>query len=327
MGVQFEPKTRLPWPGAESKTPAVARPKPMTSIAAPGKPPRDQVIFSSRQPSLKSDAEKLAATEREALALFSENRTSADLLHAAERKFHREPHADGKIHELLIFDGNQKGMGWVNQICKDFGVGGSLITPDSLLYGDEAACDRPEFKSFKPSRAHDYYVNVIMPQLYSEGKLGIYVRKGANRGRLMHELFHALQFKNGLPFATDWETDEAALIVRDRHTEPVWPFSRSCYTAPYGQALKFLYNWMLAVPMALAKRCFAGKKTPPEEGGNRKATIGEALRLNMQREKEVCRFLMRHGSALKLSLLDRVQSLGYYFLEIKLQELLSYRYD
>lgn len=305
-GERMQPVFATITPYGHSTT--VQRPAPTRAPLRMASVGKDRVFFGADP---LSDVEKLAKTRQEAHALFSQHQTRASLIAALPSVF-----GDG----LAVFDGNQPGNEWVNEVCKAYGNAGFFQPPDSLLYGEDPA--RPVEFADEQGKFPDVYTKTILPELYAQQKPAIYIAKDADTSILMHEVFHALQFKNGLAFSTTPEADEIAKQFRNRFNAPI---SAIPWLDRYVlQPVKLLCHWMVSVPMTLLGQALQKTRQPESTSP---PTPGEALRVEMAREKEVDKFLICYGNDFGLSLWDRFKHLEHYLFQSMLLHLLSRKLD
>jgi hypothetical protein len=161
------------------------------------------------------------------------------------------------------------------------------------------------------------YVSDVLPQLEQEKKLAIFLSKGANTKVLQHEVYHVLQFLNGLPFATTLAADEAATQYRNQHNQA--PAGLLGEVVKLG---KTAYAYGIELPLLGLKRLLYRKLKHPSE--QHEVTPGEALRVMMNREKEVDRFFV-WGPDVSFS--QRLAHMLHFVFQSQLQYLRSYKLD
>lgn len=285
------------------------------STAATG----DVVRFGAKP---ANDASKrLKAAMDEAITLFSNprNRDKARLVEAVQDRFKDSP------WELHVYDGSKPGNEWVNDVCgpKGYNVPAFFQVPDLVLYG--VPLENPTSEKPFPKN----YLQEVIPFLESpptvpgkRGRVAVYLSKDADLASLQHELFHALQFKHGLPFGTTPEADAEALAFRNRYNAAT--FSNPVLNNTLGLLVrggKALLSWLFEVPYALLRHLATGgfRKKPATP------TPGEALRLNKKREMEVDKLFIVYGGRFGASMADRLRHLEYFLFEEALQYFRSYR--
>jgi hypothetical protein len=166
------------------------------------------------------------------------------------------------------------------------------------------------------------YTQHALPQLYRQRQLGIFVKKGSSRDVVMHELFHALQFKNGLPSTTTPQADDIAKAFRDRYNQPIASIG---FLNQLWQPLKRFATWAFLIPYWSIRRML--QRSTGSLPADLSQSPGEALRVNMKREMEVDFFLLRYGQSLGLPCWQRLNALTHYLLESQLQWYRSYSLD
>lgn len=255
----------------------------------------DRVTFSSQGSSVARPTPKQAYenAKKEALALFKGHSKTEQLLNAMQTHFENSPWWNGEKHGLQLINGD------IGQaICEQDGAQAFLQAPHTLLYGQASSHKGVTLETYRTA----------LQTLEEKKALGVFMRKqnfGLGRTIAIHELFHALQHKNGCVMATDLATDSAAAKFL---AVPNW---------------KRILYWPVEIPYALVKGLFTGAFWKKQD----KPTIGQAVRINMAREMEVDRFIIFNGGKVGVSLLSRLAHLGHFLGESLPQWLRSWRVE
>jgi hypothetical protein len=277
-------------------------------------PTGDRVQFSSEA---KTHAEIFKTTLDEAVSLFGDpaNKDQEKLIAAVQKRF-----ADSK-YELHIYDGRKED--WVNDVCDAYNNVAFFQVPDYVQYG------KPLTNPGGEGKYPEEYLKKVIPFLEQAptapgktGRVAIYLGKGVDMTTLQHELFHALEFKNGLPFSTTQEADETAISFRNGLQKSYFSNKILKNTVdPLINLSKRLLSWTLEVPYALMKHLVTGgfwKK-------NETPTAGEALRASMRPELDVDKLFILHGGKFGAPMSARVAHFTHFIMESSLQYLRSYR--
>jgi len=272
--------------------------------------------ISFKRTGKQTDAEKLVRVKQEAFELFSKNQTRDTLIQAVKEHFGES---------LAVFDGQEEE--WVNDVCKTYNNVGFFHLPDSVMYENQDPKAPIQFED-KEGVYPRVYTKTVLPQLYRSQKPAIFISKTATPSILMHEIFHALQFKHGLQMGgKNQESDTQAKAFRDR-------LSQSSINVPVfsqiTQACKRVFNWVVMIPVVLPLSKLSRLVSDVlnrETSQSKTETSGEALRHEMRREQEVDRFLIFNGKAFGLSLKDRLTHMGHYLFESTLQYMRSFFLD
>lgn len=297
----------------------------------------DRVTFGLN-PQKAGEPDIAKSVEREALRLFSNNPTTEALLKALHQKY----------PDVKIFHG--KDHKWVNNVCETYGNMAFFHIPDSVRYGEDpenvpdfdAPAEQPQdekpvnpiplwmralkagisvvFKNVSDGeeRFNGHYTKKILPDLYRNKQMAIFISEHAEPDILMHEVYHLLQAKKGQHFGTnnlaidskakDFNFDYNAQIFKNPFVTSLW------------QGVLRLQSWLIEVPLILAKKALGIIKPKVN-------SPGAALREEMYREQEVDKFLIKHGGKLGLNIFKRVGHTIHFVLESKLKEILSYKLD
>ena len=220
--------------------------------------------------------QKLAQTQRDALALFSQNPTSEKLIEAARQL------------SVKVYDGNTEP--WVDALCQQRGVEGFVYTPHTLRYPKQDSGPSEIVAALTAQKPSNQQFDTESDKLASEGKQGLFVKKGVSRDVLMHELFHVLQERNGLPFGLNVEADSSADAINNYLNR-----------VESGVIAKRVGLWAL-----IGLNRMIGPAKPPV------SPVALALYNQMQREAETDKFLMTYGEQLGLSPLQKLKHAAHY---------------
>lgn len=259
-----------------------------TRFASDAQATGDQASFSASALTEARRAELVQKTTEEALTLFKANPTKAGLIQAAKAQFG---------DSLAIYDASQKGNEWVDKVCQHNGAKAFFQQSDSLAFGEDPTTN-PTFND-EGGKLPPEYVNQVLPDLFRQKKMAIYLSSGASYTTLAHELFHAMQCKNGLPMGGQTKAvDDAAKAFRGQLDGPIG-------------LLKRLAFMLFVRPFITA---------PKTDAANEKGdTPASALRADMRREMEVDQFMINHGKSCGIGFLGRLQHHMHYWLESRLQ--------
>lgn len=250
------------------------------------------------------------ATVEMAKGLFQPSMTGAEMAQAVQQALL----AQGV--KLTVFDGSQPGQAWVNEAVRQEGCEAFHHIPESLMFNRNLKNDWSNYA--EPYRK-------ALKSLQDNQSLGVFIPQNASRGVVMHELFHALQYANGLKsHAGNAEAYDKAVDFRNQLSNPLW--KKSGY---FPNAVNAVYNafrrgmvTLIAAPVLWIQHQFRTWR-----GTYQPSPAGDALRAMMDREKEVCRFMMREGLSHGGSLKDVVSHAMYYAEECWLQTIRSYELD
>ena len=111
---------------------------------------------------------------------------------------------EAKALGVKVYDG--KTSPWVDDLCKNMGTEAFVYTPNSKRYPNEPpTSEKPAETSNDKLFEH---FEKVADGLEKTAQQALFCKANTPKDVLMHELFHVLQQKNGLPFGVDSKTDE-----------------------------------------------------------------------------------------------------------------------
>lgn len=283
-------KSNGPSKGASQSTPA------LTTSEQP------DIVLLQTHP-LVDETSRLNKTQSEALALFQRFNTRESLLNVA------------KQFGLEIYDGGQQS--WVDAYCLKEGLEAFVYTPFSKRY-PESKIGRSEQTPFStgPSGSqvphhvpwYDFISHALNKkwdkaesELSEKKQSGLFFKKNVSPDILMHELFHVLQDKNGLPFGVNAEADQKA----NQFSNELSQLKLSTIVRRAGLMVLVGLN-SLVQPL----------REP-------KSDVAKSLYYQMKREVEVDEFMMSKGHLIGLTPLQQLKHAMHYIVESQFKLRLS----
>jgi hypothetical protein len=254
--VTFSPVSQLP---AQS---ALAKPASAESVVP--ETVTDTAPLSHQRAPSESHVARLAKTEADALQVFQEHRTPEALLGWVKRQ------------GIAVYDGNQ--IPWVDALCKQLGAEAFVYTPFTKRYQTPT----PEGPAqVQPGLTHaEHLYEETIHNLAQKRQQGLFLRKDCPPDVLMHEVFHVIQEKNGLPFGVSPEADARMQSIADQYS------GNSLGTAAK-RIMMTAYAW------------WQSARTPSNDTVPQHP-VARAMHYHTEREAEVDRFLLNHGQSLGL---------------------------
>ena len=250
----------------------------------------DQFAASSHD-----EAQKVHQTNQQAILLFQRYNKHHELIDVA-KQFGLEIY-DGGIHS------------WVDAYCLKEGVGAFIYTPHSKRYPGYKSPEISAKEGLKTSVPwYDFITHTldkkwqtVETNLTTQKKAALFFRKDAPPADLMHELFHVLQEKNGLPFGVNPEADTKANQFSNELNQPT-----------FSSIMKRSALLVLVTLNSFVK--------PLQEP---KTDVAKSLYYQMKREIEVDKFIMNYGHVIGISSWQQLKHVLHYFVESQFKLRLS----
>ncbi|MCA9807817.1 MAG: hypothetical protein KC476_07670 [Cyanobacteria bacterium HKST-UBA06] len=260
----------------------------------------------------RSQAQRLQDVRRQADALLSGAKDGPALIKRFMERYGNQVH---------LYDGSQADQHWVNDICDHYSTSGFVKAPESVL-GLRPASDTSEVNLLAQETAADphasasakHYTGKVLPDLHQQGRIGVFLKKGASKGIVMHELYHVLQYLNGV-------TATSGNLALDHRAETTIsdmqkPITGLGWLDPWLQLGKRIGHWAYTVPKLKLKR--RGQDAPTD-------TVGHAIRIKMDLEKDVDRYMLSRPNMVGWG--TWVNHLVHAAMESYLTYHLSYQHD
>jgi len=264
--------------------------KPMGQIK-----PSGLVRFGTDTLQTMTTHERWKKTEAEALALFKNNPDDEQLKKATQALFTDGVHTHG-IKGVEFFDGSNPETPWVNDVCLEMGSNFTHV-PASIRFKQSAS------------------------QGEQDKKIGIFIspKYGKQPWILKHEILHVLQNKNGLHSGS---TDPVIDAIASNFLNQFQQFPTK---HPYLQGLLRMFriadSYTVEIPFAFLKGILTGRLFKVLSNTSTE-TPGKAVRRYAEREMEVDKFFMTHGSWDA-----KIEHISHFFCESLLQFLRSFKLD